>query len=1005
MRPWPCFWYLRRLAGVAVFVSSVAFGVPQPAQNISLAGLVAADSTPLLPKRTKVVKTEMLTTGVVIELSKEAVDRPWRPEDIRLLEDGLRRAASIAMTSQVVVRVGGRPLEDYVAPFFRSERKPRCGPSKAPPRSAAPLREMVRPRGAPVPLQGLAGRHIVVWPSHGLYYDKASGRWMWQRPRMFTTVEDRLTMSVVNDYLIPMLERAGATVISCRERDAQIHEIIVDDGDGTRGANGTFETSGFAPSEAPGFANGKAPYAENVNPHALGTTQVSDGRELTAFARWTPRIPADGDYAVYVSYSAAPQRSSRAHYRVRYWGGVCDVLINQQMAGNMWVYLGTFHFRAGQSATDGSVELLREGSASGSLSADAVKFGGGIGNVMREGRSSGYPRYLEAARYWFQYTGADPALVYAFGKHAGNDYTEDYVGRPEFANYLVGAPRGPNADRNAPGKGVPVDLAFALHTDASVSTGTVGTLAIYRLEDESKSEFFPDGRDRMLNRDLADLVQTQLVDDIRAQFCSTWNRRELADRDYAEARRPNVPCVLIEALSHQNYDDIKFALDPTFREVWARAIYKGMLRFLATEYGYDAVVAPLPPRLIAARVEGRQVRLEWEPTPDPFEPTATPAGYIVYRKIGHSGLDSGTYVGNSTSAILPLSSSNPGTVESFCVSAVNAGGESSLSDVYSVCVGSGRRALVVHGFDRISPPALAASQGPNPDSLGGTSFEGVNRALDRGVADRWNSPLVGDQFDFDRAHAWLRDDSPYTNDHPGHGASFGDLETTCELGRTPDLALRHAEVLAALGFGVETISANDCPKLPTAAAAQRYEVIDLLLGEQRTTLPPPPHDPQGAVADRMGPRFEVWPVALRQWVRELTAQRVTMIASGAYVASDPVVGALASGETKSFVRDVLRCKWTAERATTRNDVRTLSSSLQVHVSLGVGEDGVYGVESPGGIAPAHKSGKLVLRYVDTGVGAGIVDQVNQARIAVVAFPLECVVGFDARRAIFEELLR
>lgn len=972
---------------------------------IPLASITAADGSPLLPKRTKVVKTDALSTAALIELSKEAADRPWRPDDILLLLEGLRKAANVPQTSQVIVRVGSRLIDEYVPPYFRPERKPRSGASQAPPRAMAPLRDVPMPSGAPSPVQGLAGKHIVVWASHGLYYDRASGRWTWQRPRMFTTVEDRLTMSVVNDYLIPMLERAGATVISCRERDYQLHEVIVDDGDQTSGPNGVFECSGFVPSNAAGFANGKAPYAEGVNPHTLGRTHETRGTAPAAFARWIPRFPQDGDYAVYVSYSADAQRSPRAHYRVHYWGGVKDVYVNQQIAGNMWVYLGTFRFQAGQAAERGSVELLAEGSAPGSLSADAVKFGGGMGNVTRDGRPSGYPRFLEAARYWFQYAGVDPALVYAFGKHAGEDYTEDYVGRPEFVNYLVGAPRGPNTNRNAPGKGVPVDVAFALHTDATISTGTIGTLAIYRLADESKSEFFPDGRDRMLNRDLADLVQTQIVEDIRAKFCSTWNRRDLADRDYAEARRPNVPCVLIEALSHQNYDDIKFALDPSFRQTWARAIYKGILRFLATEYGYQPVVAPLAPRMVAARLDGGQVRLEWEPTPDPLEPTASPTGYIVYRKVGAGGFDSGTYVGNTTVANLPLTASNPAAVESFCVSAVNAGGESAPSDAYSVTAGTGKRALIVHGFDRIAPPAFVASQGPAPNTLGGTTFEGVSRSLDQGVAEIWNSPLVGDQFDFDRTHAWVGEDSPYTNDHPGHGASYGDLETTCEVGRTPDLALRHAEAFAALGYGVDTINAKDCVKLPVADTAKRYAVIDLLFGEQRTTLPPPAHDPKGAVADRMGPRFEVWPSALRQWVRDLTTQQVNILVSGSYVATDAVIGALASSDTKSFVRDVLRCKWTAERASRTNDVRSVLSSLQLHVSKDLGEDGVYGVEAAGGVAPAQKGGKIVLRYAATGVGAAVTDRVGQARMIVVAFPFECVVGAEARRALLDELLR
>ena len=187
--------------------------------------------------------------------------------------------------------------------------------------------------------------------------------------------------------------------------------------------------------------------------------------------------------------------------------------------------------------------------------------------------------------------------------------------------------------------GVPVDLSFAFHTDAGISTGTVGTLSIYTLRGQDDETTFPDGRDRMLNRDLADLVQASVVRDVRALFCSTWAQRDLADRSYAESRRPNMPSVLVELLSHQNYDDMKFALDPRFRFAVSRAIYKGMLRFLAQETGVEPVVQPLPPGVTEARsLGGGRVRVAWRAVDDPLEPTAKPDGFVVYRRGGRPGI-------------------------------------------------------------------------------------------------------------------------------------------------------------------------------------------------------------------------------------------------------------------------------------------------------------------------------------------------------------------------------
>ncbi|MCK7540385.1 MAG: hypothetical protein MZV63_60580 [Marinilabiliales bacterium] len=40
---------------------------------------------------------------------------------------------------------------------------------------------------------------------------------------------------------------------------------------------------------------------------------------------------------------------------------------------------------------------------------------------------------------------------------------------------------------------------------------------------------------RMASRDLSDIIQTQIIEDIRIQFDNNWTRRGLWDRPYAEA--------------------------------------------------------------------------------------------------------------------------------------------------------------------------------------------------------------------------------------------------------------------------------------------------------------------------------------------------------------------------------------------------------------------------------------------------------------------------------------
>ena len=62
----------------------------------------------------------------------------------------------------------------------------------------------------------LDGRNIALWQSHGWYFEQKLDRWEWQRARIFQTVEDLYPQSYVLPFLIPMLENAGAYVMTPR---------------------------------------------------------------------------------------------------------------------------------------------------------------------------------------------------------------------------------------------------------------------------------------------------------------------------------------------------------------------------------------------------------------------------------------------------------------------------------------------------------------------------------------------------------------------------------------------------------------------------------------------------------------------------------------------------------------------------------------------------------------------------------------------------------------------
>ena len=100
------------------------------------------------------------------------------------------------------------------------------------------------------------------------------------------------------------------------------------------------------------------------------------------------------------------------------------------------------------------------------------------------------------------------------------------------------------------GLGIPVDLSFGFHSDAGITPNDsiVGTLAIYTLKSEGKTTL-PGGESRMSSREYTDLIQSQIVNDLRMEYDSLWSRRCIWDRSYRESRTPSAPAMLLELLS------------------------------------------------------------------------------------------------------------------------------------------------------------------------------------------------------------------------------------------------------------------------------------------------------------------------------------------------------------------------------------------------------------------------------------------------------------------------
>ena len=940
-------------------------------------------------------------------------DFPWRKSDIKWLRTNFKNLFPQEYKQYRLGEIFSRKvnIEKLVTPALSRDGKP--SDSRFRSKSSGNKTAIVKPLNSLQPSKGLYGRHIALWQSHGRYYDQGTDRWQWQRPCLFQTCEDMFTQGFVLPYLVPMLENAGAYLLMPRERDTQRNEVIADN-DPSCGARGygQYKEDGRWQDAGYGFADTSATYLDLQNPFKAGTARqalcVGPKSKATSSVTWTPYIPERGQYAVYISYKTLANSTSAAHYTVNHLGGASEFVVNQKMGGGTWIYLGTFEFDKGQ---EGNVRLdnrLIEGHSYdvGSIvTADAVRFGGGMGNIARsaiptpedslnmyfpEPAVSGLPRYAEGARYYLQWAGADSTVYYQ--NEGKSDYRDDFMSRGDWVEWIS---RGSKTNPKViGGLGIPVDLSFGFHTDAGVTPNDsiVGTLAIYTYKSDGNTKL-PAGEDRMTSRMYADMVQSQIVEDIRAEFDSLWTRRSIWDRGYRESRTPSCPAMLLELLSHQNFADMRYGLDPSFRFTVSRAIYKGMLKYLSSRYGCNYAVQPLPVDHMASEFEGgNKVSVSWKPVHDPLEPTAVPSGYIVYRRIGNGAWDKGTMVtdldADSHGHIRFLTDIPAGEVVSFKVAAYNDGGMSFPSETVSIGIPHNGQTdstiLIVNNFDRTSGPAW----------FDGEERAGFDSRSDNGVGHIRDITHIGDMHNFNRSEEWI------SNDRPGFGASYSDLAGEIIAGNTFDYASVHGRAILEAGYPFHSCSnerfMND----------QHIHVndwtLDIICGKQIKT----PY--------RNSIRYSVFPEKLQMAVRNYASDGGNILVSGAYIGTDladsiyPIQkDSTGCALAKEFAEDVLGYRFITNQAGRKGKVIPANNRFRINTSpvdIATDTDSeTYCIESPDGIAPAS-SGQTIYRYADSGISAGVASENDGYRCIALGFPIEALCGQEMIDSLIETTL-
>jgi len=540
------------------------------------------------------------------------------------------------------------------------------------------------------PQGSLSGKTIFINQAHGWFDDfEVVNRYRVQRGDSFGTLEDFDTGEFINQYVLPMLRNTGAKVMTVRESDHQTKMVIVDNSDGiSNPSNGTYvETGSWANSSINGFVQktGASWNGVTVNPFNQGSGQnrlssdVTTGNP-TSTATWTANIPEDGYYNVYASWASFSARAQDAQYLVRHSGGESEILVDQTIDGYTWVLLGNWYFEAGSPENERQVVLTNssQDATATNVSADAVRWGGGMGDFARHVNGvSGRPRWEEEADLYLQFNG----MGYSGVHYTGNDdEAGGWSDRPQYARWEHSQKDGSVEDA----------LYFAWHTNAF--NGNARGLSTFR-----------HGTATAASQTFQTIMHDKLYEAMNTLWFTgeTWTVRSKNVTNFGENNQNSLgtglPGFLFEGLFHDNEEDSTAYNEPELRRIMARAITQGIIDYFNDRDNSSIIYPPEPPENFRVTMRNNNsATLAWSAGPSGGFNGDGATSYKVFTSSNGFGFDDGFVVNGTSTVVQNIPSNEP---IYFRVAAVNAGGQSFPTETLAAKHGA-NDVLIVNGFDR-----------------------------------------------------------------------------------------------------------------------------------------------------------------------------------------------------------------------------------------------------------------------------------------------------------------